>query len=288
MQNDKLSLIKRFKETYLLYSNTALIIKHQTRTKMRIIRKLNWGQQQTTLIKFSFSLLLHSTHVSPNQDQICKDDKYPIKSKFNRTGLDNKDVAITRASSFLSVDNIRFLPLCVGSTLLITPNPLANGCCIRNACNFKKSMQFQLWIGNLHILGSVGTDTLGLDWQSDLEARASIRGRIWQLPTRRRGSRRRRRQFCENQIWQSHNPHSSQYGEDHFPPLLRLEKQKIRDHFPDETSHRAFSSDQTLDKYTVTSWSLVRPTPLALSLWIFKTYIAEANIQYLLPNFNFS
>ena len=265
---------------------------HQTGTKMGIIQKLNWGSRTNNFDKSknsAFGCWSTQQHISPNQDQIRKDDKYPIKSKFNCTRLDNKDVAITRASSFLSVDNVRFLPLCVGSALLITPSSLANGCCIRNACNFKKSMQFQLWIGNLHILRSAGTDTSWgwIDnqiWEHELpsgggfgnclhagEDRVVVGGNFVKIK-------------FDNRIICT----SSQYGEDHFPPLLRLEKQKIRDHFPDETSHRAFSSDQTLDKYTVTSWSLVRPTPLALSLWIFKTYIAEANIQYLLPNFNFS
>ena len=150
MQNDKLSLIKQLKKIIPFVFKYSPYYKVPNKKKNV---KLHWGQQQITLIKFSFSLLLHSTHVSPNQDQICKDDKCPIKSKFNCTGLDNKDVAITRASSFLSVDNVRFLHFAWGRPCLShrtrLPTDVASEmhAISRNPCNFSFELEISIFLG---------------------------------------------------------------------------------------------------------------------------------------------
>ena len=58
MQNDKLSLIKQLKKIIPFVFKYSPYYKVPNKKKNV---KLNWGQQQITLIKFSFSLLLHST-----------------------------------------------------------------------------------------------------------------------------------------------------------------------------------------------------------------------------------
>ena len=73
----------------------------------------------------------------------------------------------------------------------------------------QRSMQFQLWIVDLHILRSVGTDTL--DWQSD-----SIRGRICLHENRVGGN------FVKIKFHNRISRRTSQYGQDHFPPLLSV------------------------------------------------------------------
>ena len=84
MQNYKLSPIRQFKETYLLYSNTALEM-HQARTKTGIIQK------QTTLGKVKIPTQ-HVCLITKSRTDL----KISYQVQLNCTHWpDNKDVAIT-------------------------------------------------------------------------------------------------------------------------------------------------------------------------------------------------
>ena len=146
------------------------------------------------------------------------------------------------------------------------------------------------------------------------------------------------RQFCENQIQQSHNPATTQYGEDHFQrqKVKRIKWKTIRKKDTDQkknkrqkcnwnriiqpapnmgriTSLLSLKAFASSDGKTENPRSFSRRAPhrlffrpdfrqiscnelivsqtsSPLSLWIFKTQIAKANIQYLLlrSNFDFS
>ena len=148
----------------------------------------------------------------------------------------------------------------------------------------QKSMQFQLWIENLHILGSVGTDTLRLDWQSDLGSSfhqdgfancqhgEDLGGNFVKIKFENR--------IIHAPIWGGSLPSSPQQQQ-RFPDG----KTENPRSFSRRTSHRLFFRPDFGQIYC--NELIVSQTP-PLSLWIFKTYIAKANIQYLLPNFNFS
>ena len=213
---------------------------------------------------------------------------------------------------------------------------LSSGCQRQILHQNSKSMQFQPWIVNFHILRSVGTDTRW-DWQNQIPttAEASIRE---DLPIAYTPAARIWRQFCENQIQQSHNPATTQYGEDHFQrqKVKRIKWKTIRKKDTDQkknkrqkcnwnriiqpapnmgriTSLLSLKAFASSDGKTENPRSFSRRAPhrlffrpdfrqiscnelivsqtsSPLSLWIFKTQIAKANIQYLLlrSNFDFS
>ena len=102
----------------------------------------------------------------------------------------------------------------------------------------QKSMQFQLWIVNLHILGSVGTDTLGLDWQSDLGSRFHQGGFANCQHTEDLGGNFVKIKFdnriIHNPIWGGSPPSSPQ--RQHFPDG----KTENPRSFSRRTSHRLF------------------------------------------------
>ena len=174
--------LNNLRKLYLLNSNTARIIKHQTRTNMRIIRKLNRGQQQTTLLKVKIQPL----NVAP-PNNIHHQTKTRSAKMTNIVSSPNLTAQASTTRMLQSLEQVHSCLLTMFDSFHFAwgrrclshrtrlPTDVASEIQAISALNWKSPYS---WVCGDWYAGAGLTIRFG--------GTSSIRGRICQLPTRRR------------------------------------------------------------------------------------------------------